>query len=151
MMEYLCLHYVQKFSLLTEALSAALFSVFRTLKEHAHVVSIIDSLRGILVIFVPLKNACAHARVIVRGTRAPSFHRGLCPAGVAPVLRLRLFPASIRFALLRTLLAEVATQLRELGGVRQAIAESGVDASASLSRTKRESACPDSLYMQIAQ
>jgi hypothetical protein len=33
----------------------------------------------------------------------------------------------------------------------QAIAESGVDASASPSRTKRESACPDSLYMQIAQ
>jgi|SRR5215204_1301830 len=62
MMEYLCLLYVQKFSLLTEALSAALFSVFRTLKEHAHVVSIIDSLRGILVIFVPLKNACARAR-----------------------------------------------------------------------------------------
>jgi hypothetical protein len=68
-----------------------------------------------------------------------------------PVLRLRLFPASILFALLRTLLAEVAAQLRELGGVMQAIAESGVDASASLSRTKRESACPDSLYMQIAQ
>jgi hypothetical protein len=68
-----------------------------------------------------------------------------------PVLRLRLFPASILFALLRTLLAEVAAQLRELGGMRQAIAESGVDASASLSRTKRESACPDSLYMQIAK
>ena len=68
-----------------------------------------------------------------------------------PVLRLRLFPAPIRLALLRTLLAEVAAQLRELGGVMQAIAESGVDASASLSRTKRESACPDSLYMQIAQ
>src|SRR5215203_1847838 len=32
----------------------------------------------------------------------------------------------------------------------QAIAESGVGASASLSRTKRESACPDSLYMLIA-
>jgi hypothetical protein len=50
MMEYPCPLYMQKLSLLTEALSAALFSVFRTLKEHAHVVSIIDSLRGFLVI-----------------------------------------------------------------------------------------------------
>ena len=33
-----------------------------------------------------------------------------------PVLRLRLFPAPILFALLCALLAEVAAQLRELGG-----------------------------------
>jgi hypothetical protein len=46
-----------------------------------------------------------------------------------PVLRLRLFPVSILFALLGALLAEVAAQLCELGGVMQAIAEPGVDAS----------------------
>jgi hypothetical protein len=39
-----------------------------------------------------------------------------------PVLRLRLFPAPILFALLRALFAEVAAQLRELEGVMQAIA-----------------------------
>jgi hypothetical protein len=33
MMEYLCLLYMQKFSVLTEALSAAHLSVFRTLKR----------------------------------------------------------------------------------------------------------------------
>ncbi len=48
-----------------------------------------------------------------------------------PVLWLRLFPTSILFALLRTLFAEVAAPLRELGGVLQAITEPGVDASAA--------------------
>ena len=48
-----------------------------------------------------------------------------------PVLWLRLFPTSILFALLRTLFAEVAAQLCELGGVMQPIAEPGVDASAA--------------------
>jgi hypothetical protein len=62
MMEYLCPLYIQKFSLLTQAPSAAHLSVFRTLKRtHALSVSIIDSLRGFLVIFVPLKNARARA------------------------------------------------------------------------------------------
>ena len=41
------------------------------------------------------------------------------------------FPALILFALLGTLSAEVAAQLCELGGVMQAIAEPGVDASAA--------------------
>jgi hypothetical protein len=41
------------------------------------------------------------------------------------------FPALILLALLGTLLAEVAAQLCELKGVMQAIAESGVDASAA--------------------
>jgi hypothetical protein len=41
------------------------------------------------------------------------------------------FSALILFALLGTLLAEVAAQLRELKGVMQAIAEPGVDASAA--------------------
>jgi hypothetical protein len=127
MMEYLCPIYLQKFSVLAEALSAALFSVFRT-----------------------LKNARARARLFEK-LALLLFTEDYVPRVWPPVLRLRLFPASILFALLRTLLAEVAAQLRELGGMRQAIAESGVDASASLSRTKRESACPDSLYMQIAQ
>ena len=48
---------------------------------------------------------------------------------MALVLRLRLFPALILFALLCALLAEVAAQLRELEGVMQAMAEPGVDAS----------------------
>src|SRR5215204_5078952 len=39
--------------------------------------------------------------------------------------------SSLLFALLRALSAEVAAQLRELGGLMQAIAESGVDASAA--------------------
>ena len=46
-----------------------------------------------------------------------------------PVLWLRLFPTSILFALLRTLLAEVAAQLRKLEGVMQAIAQPRLDAS----------------------
>jgi hypothetical protein len=41
------------------------------------------------------------------------------------------FPALILLALLCVLLAEVAAQLCELKGVMQAIAESGVDASAA--------------------
>jgi hypothetical protein len=41
------------------------------------------------------------------------------------------FPALILFALLGTLSAEAAAQLRELKGVMQAIAEPGVDASAA--------------------
>jgi hypothetical protein len=54
MMEYLCLLYMQKFSVLTEALSAAHLSVFRTLKRtHALSVSIIDSLRGFFVFLCP--------------------------------------------------------------------------------------------------
>jgi hypothetical protein len=76
----------------------------------------------IVCVFCAPKKARVHARVVVRGTRAPSFHRGLCPAGVAPVLRLRLFPAPILFALLRDLLAEVTAQLRELRDLMQAIA-----------------------------
>jgi hypothetical protein len=81
MMEYPCPLYMQKLSLFTEALSAALFSIFRTLKEHAHVVSIIDSLRGFLVSFVPLKNAraCARTRVVVRGTRPLLFTEDYVP------------------------------------------------------------------------
>ena len=128
-MEYPCPLYIQKLSLLTEAPSAAHLSVFRTLKEHAHVVSIIDSLRGFLVIFVPLKNARARARVVVRGTRAPSFHRGLCPAGVAPCTMAPAFPYLDSFRVATRLLAEVAAQLRKLEGVMQAIAEPKLDAS----------------------
>jgi hypothetical protein len=48
MMEYLCPLYIQKFSLLAEALSAAHLSVFIPYKEHAYVVSIVDCLRGFL-------------------------------------------------------------------------------------------------------
>src|SRR5829696_8391978 len=132
MMEYPRPIYIQKLSFLTKALSAAHLSMFRTLKKRVRV------------------RVRARARSCSRNSR-PFFSPRIMSSGCGPLLRLRLFPASIRFALLRTLLAEVAAQLRELGGVRQAIAESGVDASASLSRTKRESACPDSLYMQIAQ
>src|SRR5215212_3155412 len=126
-MEYPCPIHIQKLSLLTEAPSAAHLSVFRTLKEHAHVVSIIDSLRGFLVIFVPLKNP--RARVVVRGTRAPSFHRGLCPAGVAPCTMAPAFPYLDSFRVATRLLAEVAAQLRKLEGVMQAIAEPKLDAS----------------------
>src|SRR5215204_4952546 len=133
MMEYPRPIYIQKLSFLTKALSAAHLSMFRTLKKTR-------------------ARARARTRTQLFEELAPLlFTEDYVQRVWPPVLRLRLFPASIRFALLRTLLAEVAAQLRELGGVRQAIAESGVDASASLSRTKRESACPDSLYMQIAQ
>jgi hypothetical protein len=63
MVECPCPLYIKKFSLLTEAPSAAHLWVFRTLKTtRALGVSIIDSLRGFFVIFVPLKNARVRAR-----------------------------------------------------------------------------------------
>ena len=74
MMEYPRPIYIQKLSLLREALSAAHLSMFRT-----------------------LKNARARARSCSRNSH-PSFHRGLCPAGVAPCTPAFPCPNSFRAA-----------------------------------------------------
>jgi hypothetical protein len=62
MMEYLCPLYIQKFSLLTQAPSAAHLSVFRTLKEHTHLVLASSILSAAFLCFcAPKKRACARA------------------------------------------------------------------------------------------
>lgn len=73
----------------------------------------------------------AHARVAVRGTRAPFFTEDYVQRVWPLYSGSGFFPALILFALLGTLSAEAAAQLRELKGVMQAIAKPGVDASAA--------------------
>ena len=106
------------------------------LKTRARVRALFNSLRG---------TVCEELALLL-------FTEDSVPQVWPPVLWLRLFPTSILFALLRALLAEVAAQLRELGGVMQAIAQPRLDASAaSLAVARRRVSRPDTFRSSCAQ